>query len=411
MSPEPAREERPRRRRPGARRRLLGALVIFVALLEVVARLATRTAPNGMPAVLGYPLLPYRPTEPMIREWQASTAGSTYVVADAELGWCVGASGRSLRDDGSALYTSNAQGVRAPADRSYAPQPAAGRVRVLTVGDSFTHCDDVPDDATWQVALEAARPELEVVNLGVPGYGTDQALLRWRRDGRRFQSQLVVLGIWPENMCRNLNLIRYYLVPSEGFLTKPRLRLEGGALATLNSPVLGGDELVATLTEPETHPLLADERWYLPDESRPSLLQSLRSLRIAQSLVALYGRKQARERMYSGEDRSAIELTAAIAESFAREVREAGSTPLVLIIPMRELLAAHTAAQPFPLVVELRARGLDVLDLGPTFGRTVLELGNERMYVAQGHYTAEGNRLLAAALEEQLRPWIEAAPR
>ena len=405
MSETPART---RRRRPGGRR-LLAALVIFVALLELVARLATRTAPNGMPSVLGYPLLPFRPTEALIRGWQASTVGSSYVVPDAELGWCVGASGVSKNDDGSVLYTSNAQGLRAPADRVYAEQPPAGRVRVLTVGDSFTHCDDVPDDATWQVALEAARPELEVINLGVPGYGTDQALLRWRRDGRRFRSQLVLLGIWPENMCRNLNMIRYYLVPSEGYRAKPRLRMEGGALTTLNSPVMGLDELVATLTEPEAHPLLADERWYLPDESRPSWLQSLRSVRIAESLVALTARKQARERMYSGEDRSAIEMTAAIAETFAREVREAGSTPLVVLIPMRELLAAHTAAEPFPLVAELRARGLDVLDLGPTFGRTVLQLGNERMYVAQGHYTPEGNRLLAAALEEQLRPWIQGA--
>ena len=408
MSAEAARA---RRRRPGGRRRLLGAVVIFVALLELVARLATRTGPNGMPAVLGYPLLPFRPTEALVREWQASTVGSTYVVPDADLGWCIGASGISRNDDGSVLYTSNAQGLRAPADRVYADQPPAGRVRVLTVGDSFTHCDDVPDDATWQVALEAARPELEVVNLGVPGYGTDQALLRWRRDGRRFQSQLVLLGIWPENMCRNLNMIRYYLVPSEGYRDKPRLLDAGGTLRTLNSPVMSLDELVATLTEPEAHPLLADERWYLPDESRPTALQSLRSVRIAESLVALWGRKQARERMYSGEDRSAIEITAAIAEAFAREVREAGSTPLVVLIPMRELLAQHTAAQPFPLVAELRARGLDVLDLGPTFGRTVLQLGNERMYVAQGHYTAEGNRLLATALQEQLGPWVEGAGR
>src|SRR6185295_20426495 len=194
------------------------------------------------------------------------------------------------------------------------------------------HCDEVHDSETWQHDLESMRDDLEVLNLGVPGFGTDQALLRWRRDGRRFQSQLVLLGIWPENMCRNLNLIRYYLVPSEGYRVKPRLLAEGGTLRTLNSPVMGPDELVATLTEPEAHPVLAEERWYLPDESRPTLLQSLRSVRIAESLVALWQRKQARDRMYSGEDRSAIEITAAIAEAFAREVRAAGSTPLVVLI-------------------------------------------------------------------------------
>ena len=398
-------------RRPRRSRRLLGAALIFVVLLELVARLATRTAPNGMPTVLGYPLLPFRPTAAMIRERRAAAEQSTYIVQDPDLGWCVGPDGEAMHDDGSEMYRSNAQGVRAPPERLYAPDPPPGRVRLVTVGDSFTHCDDVAGADSWQVALEAARPDLEVVNLGVPGYGTDQACLRWQRDGPRFRSQLVILGIWPENVCRNLNLIRYYLVPTEGFSVKPRLVAEGDALRVVNSPVMDTDELVATLTEPEAHPILADERWYDPADSSPSPLQALRTVRVAQSLLALYERKQARDRLYSGEDPAGIETTVAIARQFAREVRAAGATPLILLIPMRDLLAQHTGGPVFPLVAALRAAGLDVLDLGPTFGRRVLELGDERMFVQQRHYSGEANRLLAAELELQLRPWIEAAAR
>jgi hypothetical protein len=407
----PASPTPPARRRPRGRGRLLPALLLFVALIEVVARLATGTAHNGMPAVLRYPLLPYRPTEALIREHIARNSGSTYVVPDRELGWSVGASGQVTLGDGSLLYQSNAQALRADPGRVYAEAPTPGTVRILTVGDSFTHCDDVPNADTWQVALEAGQPGLEVLNLGVPGYGTDQAFLRWRRDGRRWQGQLVILGIWPENLCRNLSLVRYYLVPTEGFSQKPRFVLEGGALAVVNSPVMDQDELVATLTAPESRPLLAHERWYSARETSPTLLQTLRSVRIAQSILSLYERKQLRARLYSGEDPAAIEITVAIAAQFAREVREAGSTPLIALIPMRDLLAQHTSPQTFPLVAALRAAGLEVLDLGPTFGRRALELGESRVYIAQGHHTPEGNRLLAAALAEQLQPHIDAARR
>lgn len=400
----------PPRRRPRRRGRLLGALLLAVLMIEIVARLATGTAHNGMPMVMNYPLLPYRPTEALIRDYLAHNAASTYLVEDKDLGWCVGPSG-TVDQEGRVLYASNAQAARAEPGRVYAQDPPAGTVRIVTVGDSFTHCDDVPNADTWQVALEAGQPGLEVVNLGVPGYGTDQAFLRWRRDGGRFGSQLVILGIWPENMCRNLNLVRYYLVPTEGFSVKPRLVRRGGELVTVNAPVMGADELIATLTEPESHPILADERWYETATTQPTLLQNLRSVRIVESVYELYDRKQQRARLYSGEDPAAIDITVAIAEQFAREVEAAGATPLILMLPMRDLLAQHTGPQPFPLVAALRARGLDVLDLGPSFGRKALELGDERIYIRHQHHTPEGNRLIAQALTAELAPWIAAARR
>lgn len=383
--------------------------ILTLVLLELTARVATTRGHNGMPHFGRFPLLPYRPPAWLIEASRAQNADSTYIVADPELGWTVKPDGRVDGDDGEPLYRSNHQGVRAPPDLQYGVDPPPGKVRVVTVGDSFTHGDEVRDADTWQRALEGLRDDLEVLNLGVPGFGTDQALLRWRRDASRFRAPLVVLGIWPENMCRNLGLMRYYLVPTEGFASKPRMIQEDGELKLINSPVLERDEWIATLTRPEDHPILAHDFWYREHETQPRFYQHARILRIADSLLSLVERKRTRARIYSGAEPAGIDITVAIAEQFARDVRAAGSTPLVLLIPMRDLLGMHRGPEPFPLVRALREHGLDVLDLGPAIANEALDHGDERLFTGQGHFSPEGNRVLARSLEIELRPWLEAA--
>lgn len=391
------------------RRKLLLVGVISLVALEVSARFFTSRGHNGMPRIGRVPLLPYRPSAQRIKASLAANAGSSYIVADAKLGWTIRPDGVSTGDGGEPLYRSNPQGVRAPTEREYGPDPPPGKVRIVTVGDSFTHCDEVRDSETWQQGLEVLRGDLEVLNLGVPAYGTDQALMRWRSDGRRFRAQLVVLGIWPVNMCRNLGLMRYYLVPTEGFMSKPMMIEEGGALTVINSPTMEEDELIATLTHPETNPILVHDFWYRNDETQRRHYQSVRALRTAGSLFTLLERRRTRARIYSGAEPAGIEITVAIAEQFARDVRAAGSTPLVLLFPMRDLLDRHTASEPFPLVKTLREHGLEVIDIDPAFGREARTHGVEPLFTEQGHLSPTGNKWLARELASELRPWIEAA--
>lgn len=390
---------------------LLILLGITLLLAEMTARVITTRGHNGMPQIARFALLPYRPPESLIKESLDRNASSTYVVRDAELGWTIRPEGHEAGDDGQPLYSSNRQGMRAPPDREYGLDPPPGKVRIVTVGDSFTHGDEVRDSETWQQGLEALRDDVEVLNLGVPAFGTDQALLRWRKDGSRFRAPLVVLGIWPENMCRNLSLMRYYLVPTERFSTKPRMVVEDHELKVINSPVLERDEWIATLCKPEKHPLLAHDFWYREHETRPKLLQNVRVLRLAESLFTVLERNRTRRDIYSGAEPAGIEITVAIAEQFARDVRAAGSTPLVLLIPMRELLDVHAGPDPFPLVRALRERDLDVLDLGPAIAEEASARGVERLFTGQGHMTPEGNQVLAQHLESELRPWLDAAKR
>jgi hypothetical protein len=54
---------------------------------------------------------------------------------------------------------------------------SAGRPEVVLVGCSFTMGWAVSDDQTWAWRLQELRPDVEVVNRGVGGYGTLQSLL------------------------------------------------------------------------------------------------------------------------------------------------------------------------------------------------------------------------------------------
>jgi hypothetical protein len=394
---------------PGWRRWVLFLLVQVAATLllcELAVRLLTTTNPeNGMAMIGRYPLLPYRPAPEAVRAWLNRPTG-TYLIPDSELGWTVRPHGRTL--DG--LYQANAEGARAPADRSYGERSPPSRVRLVTVGDSSTHGDGVGMEDTWQRDLERRRADLDVVNLGVPGYGTDQAYLRWRRDGASLNPHFALLGIWPEDICRNLSVVRFFLQPAGGyeFYSKPRFVLADGRLETLDMPVLDGEPLVRALIDPASAPLLRHDYWAIPGDLEPHPWQHLRVARAMATVANLYRRRELRQRLYAGTDPSGIEVTVAIAEAFSGEAQRNGAVPLVVLIPMLDLLARYPDEDSLPLARALRARKLDVIDLGPPMARVVREQGPSCCFLADSHLSAEGNRRLAGWLLERLTPRLDA---
>ena len=394
----------------GRRWRRRGLFVLFqlsatLLLCEVALRLATTTDPeNRMPMVGRFVLLPHRPPAAAVREWLARPAPG-YLAPDRDLGWTIRGNGRS--PDG--LYESNAEGARAPAGRVYGSGPAPGRLRLVTVGDSFTHGDEVRLEDTWQADLERRRGDLEVVNLGVPGYGTDQAYLRWKRDGTVLRPHAALLGIWPENVCRNLNVVRFFLQPvgGFGFLSKPRFVVEGGALRAVNQPAIEGEALVQALTEPASVPLIGHDYWAIPRDFEPRAWHRLRTARVAATVASLYRRRAMRDRLYAGLDPRGNEVTAAIAAAFHRDAERSGVVPVVMIIPMVDLLSRYPDEGDLPLVKALRARGLDVIDLGPPMARAVRDEGRGCCYLDSGHLTPAGNRRLAGWLLERIAPRLD----
>lgn len=79
-------------------------------------------------------------------------------------------------------------------DRTPAPPRKPGEYRILVLGDSATYGVGVEIPEAWPLQLQAALPEATVINHGVPGYTTFQALGWLEREGLALQPDLVILA-------------------------------------------------------------------------------------------------------------------------------------------------------------------------------------------------------------------------
>jgi hypothetical protein len=158
-----------------------------------------------------------------------------FVALHPELGWIPAPNLRNLKLNGARLNT-NAESLRGL--REVARQ-RGGAPRIVAVGDSFTFGQCVNDDQSFPAQLERRLPGSEVLNLGVMGYGHDQALQRLRVHGLAYRPDVVVLGFHRMDMPRNRLTFRDY--------AKPRFVRDGDGLELDNVPVPMPEEVLGSL--------------------------------------------------------------------------------------------------------------------------------------------------------------------
>ena len=213
---------------------LLGLAAVLGSLVVADVVLSLTELRDGI--FLDRPLPPFGAvTHPKQLEQNGSGIGEF----DPDLGW----TWRPSTASADGLARINALGARGPHEYEATVEP--GKCRILFFGDSFTFCDEVPDDAAFEWILEKLDPRFEAINFGVSGYGTDQAFLRYRKVGKGLGAEVVVIGFLLENIGRNVNRYRPLWYPSSGFSnTKPRFVLDGsGALELLPQPYATREEL------------------------------------------------------------------------------------------------------------------------------------------------------------------------
>lgn len=332
---------------------------------------------------------------------------------DPELGWTLrpGAEQRGER--------ANAEGFRS--DREYAPLPPSGTARIVVSGDSFTHCDDVSNAEAWPAVMErTAGIPLEVLNLGVPGYGTDQALLRWRRLGRGRGAAVAVLGVMSENIYRVVNTFRPFYQP-RGTLpfAKPRFLLEGEGLRLLENPLPSLDAYRDLLARPaETLARVGAHDHFYGTRAHDGPHMRLQTVRLVSAIARISVSDGIRDPFRPGvvrfyDERSeAFEVLARICETFADDARAAGATPVVVLFPKRsdvEDRRAHDQASYAPLRDRLERRKILVADMGAPLllvSRMADERGErweERLFQRGGHYSTYGNEVVAEEMLGFLR--------
>ncbi|MFH1755203.1 MAG: hypothetical protein ABIA59_05820, partial [Candidatus Latescibacterota bacterium] len=257
-----------------------------------------------------------------------------YLAHSPTLGW-------TIKNNGlSGLYRANSQGIRA--NREYPLTPPADTVRIAAFGDSFTHCDDVGNEDTWQERMNAASEKVEVINFGVGGYGLDQAFLRYQQDGIHFNPHIVFIGFMPENIYRAVNVFRPFYVPATGIpLAKSRFALKDDMLVLLGNPMPTLSDYDDLLARPKAilQGLGAHDYYYQspayykkgPLDFLPSV-RLFKIARLALTRISNTGSSNAGGSHYS-KDSEALKITLKIFDEFVASATENKSFPIIVLFP------------------------------------------------------------------------------
>jgi hypothetical protein len=321
--------------------------------------------------------------------------------ADDEIGWpSPSALSRPPYDAGGAKYNAEF------------PQP--GHACASAYGDSFVFGADVPAQEGWIEQL-AHRLGCRVANYGINAFGTDQALIRFRRN-RNDEAPLVLLGIFPENVLRNVNqyraLMGYDLHPLS---VKGRFVLDAtGALAWLPRPRLDAESFLRLNRTPAD---LLPQEYFLPDTRDgpvtlrfPYTLALLRILAMPRIWTHVSGRPSWSGFFAADHPSGALTLTVAIVDAFAQEAAGRGKRVLVVLFPGGNSLRLRPRDGAFeyaPLAAALANKGIEVFDAGAALAAARGNRSYCELYIQSencgGHFSSLGSSMLAEVAAAELR--------
>lgn len=273
-------------------------------------------------------------------------------------------------------------------------EPGSAGRPLLFLGDSQVFGDGVGHRDTFVELLESQIADIEAINGGVIGYGTDQQLLYYQRSGLRLHPKITIVGMNAYDLQDNISSsVR------SGY-QKPLFTLRGDALALTNVPVDLGSPIERT------------QRW----------LNSSSHLYATAVRIAREPRVRAAEDDGGAQPRGvadptaatvfpaakdmprALEVTRLILNRLANDARSAGGAFGVVFLPYRMDLGADDEyrSQAASVVDALRSwgetAGYPVLDLRPAFA------ANEpRGYFLDAmHFSPTGHQVAARAIAEWL---------
>lgn len=247
------------------------------------------------------------------------------------------------------------------------PVAREGRVRMVCTGDSFTFGQGVGNGQDWCHGLSRLNESLEPVNMGLPGYGVDQAYLWYMRGGLPLNPDVLVFAFVHGDFTRMLTAVR-------GGAGKPILRISEGQLEVDNVPV---PRLRHTIGR-------AIER------------AELRLVRLGLGL---------RRRLANDRKPNAVEAVRPVASLMLERLRDVnerrGIATILVFLPTEVELRKSSDMLEMVESVATDLR-LNLVDLTPALRRLPAHEAAGMFLEDDGHYSVKGNRWVAEVLSERL---------
>jgi hypothetical protein len=331
----------------------------------------------------------------------------TYFQYDQDLGWTVGPSSQFAKG----LYISNASGIRTSSSRKKtALQPLPGVLRIAIFGDSFTHGDNVPYEDSWGAILEAQLSKMghsvEVLNLGGPGYGMDQAFLRWEKQGKPLTPDIVIFGFQKSNVKRNMNILRFLYSPDTGVIfSKPRFVLDDDQLQLVNVPTLPPEELINTLKNFNSWELSKHEFFFQEDDytDRPLYASRLAAFVITGITTKFSTRRKGYD--FFAPNSTSRKLAWRIIQEFERTVHQEGARFVMVHLPTKKPINTLLKGKSLSyqeLLDELMSN-YDLIDPAPALVQEAEMASIESLFEPESsHYSARDNRVVGTTIAKTL---------
>lgn len=128
-------------------------------------------------------------------------------VYDKEIGWGLKKHkiAREVTSEFDVIYSINSSGLR---DREIPLKKPAGEFRIILLGESNVFGWGVNYGERFSEVVEKKLANVEVINMGIGGFGIDQSFLQLQRDGFKFNPDLVILFVYDEFLYRSMDFIR-----------------------------------------------------------------------------------------------------------------------------------------------------------------------------------------------------------
>ena len=150
--------------------------------------------------------------EGAVRIYAHVTSQERLIVIDKVVGWKLAPNARRHYDKETQPYfiAVNSQGLR---DVEHTYDKPAGVYRIVVIGDSFVFgAGGVEPAKRFADILQASTRNTEVINMGVPAYGTDQEYLYLANEGLRYHPDLVIVCAFYNDFSESFSTIN----PSNG---------------------------------------------------------------------------------------------------------------------------------------------------------------------------------------------------